>query len=193
MKLLLDYDGVILKNPKLTKYQFNKSAMFVQKHIHLPIQQCEHFNKKYYPKYGHTVTMLNEMFMKPVTLEEYNDYVFNKHDLNKLSPLVCSETKKHARSFINLIDYCEQTNKQWYIFTNAHLNWVMHFSSICDLPVTEDKVIWPRNLSLLKPNKESYDNIEKMFPNDNYMFIDDSEVNLDIPRSRSKWIPIKFD
>ena len=69
----------------------------------------------------------------------------------------------------------------------------MHFSSICDLPVTENKVIWPLNLTLLKPNKESYDNIEKMFPNDNYMFIDDSEVNLNIPRTRSKWIPIKFD
>jgi hypothetical protein len=69
----------------------------------------------------------------------------------------------------------------------------MHFSELCELPIEEKNVIWPQSLDLLKPKMLAYDNIEHMFPGETYMFVDDSEVNLQIPRQRSQWIPIKFD
>lgn len=193
MKLLLDYDGVVLKSRSLSDYQLRKSAMFVEKHTKLPFDKCQKMNKKYYPRYGHTVTMLNCLFKKPVTLEQYNDYMFNKKDLHELSWLVFPHTKQHAQSFIDLFNVCDNCNIDWYIFTNAHVDWVMHFARICELPIDEKKVIWPSTLDLLKPKAQSYDNIEKRFPDETLIFIDDSDVNLVIPQQRSQWIPIKYN
>ena len=190
MHLLLDFDGVILKNNKLTQYQFEKSCKFVQRHTCLNIDTCRTLNRKYYPVYGHSVTMLNTMFNKKISVEEYDEYVFNKRTLNKLVHLVDDDTLKHSSMFEYIFKHCEKNNIKWNIFSNAHINWIILFSQHMKLnDITEGKVVWPQSkLNLLKPNEEAYDNIEKMFPSSNlFTFIDDSYVNLDIVQKREKW------
>ena len=192
-QLLLDYDGVMLKNTNLSKYQLVRSAKFVQKHTHLTIGTCQHLNKKFYPTYGHTVTMLNKMFNKKVTIEEYDDYVFNKKSISRLDPLVDGDTKKHMKSFENLFEVCDKTNIVWNIFTNAHINWVMHFSEVMGMDtISHNNVIWPESkLELLKPNPKAYDRVEALFPEaTSFIFVDDSPVNLNDLIHREKWIPI---
>ena len=192
--LLLDYDGVVLKSKNLMEYQLRKSAKFVNKHTKMPYNICKDMNKQYYPKYGHTVTMLNKMFDIPVTLKDYNDYVFDFNTIKKLKGLVDLTTYEHGHSFKNVFDYCQANDISWYIYTNAHINWVIYFSYLLDIDIPLDKIIWPLNLSLLKPNQESYDTIEKELLNSNFIMVDDSMNNLVIPQSRpSKWTPIHFN
>ena len=194
--LLLDYDGVVLRNTYLSQYQLNRSAKFVQKHSHLSYQTCKEINSKYYPKHGHTVTLINKMFNKNVTLEEYNDYVFSLRHLKKLNHLVDAQTYEHGNAFNKLFEFCQANNMQWHTYTNAHINWVLNFSNLLDLPMISAKnIIWPLDISLLKPNKVSYDIIEKELCDygSSFTMVDDSLLNLTIPRERpNKWMPIHF-
>jgi hypothetical protein len=190
MHLLLDYDGVVLKNKHLTNYQYRRSARFVQKHTHMSMTMCEKLNKEFYPKYGHTLTMLNEMFKKNITLEEYNDFLYNKERLSRLVSVVDEETRHHAKSYEKALYLCHAMNINWHIFTNAHINWITYLSELIDMGgITEDKIIWPENkMHLLKPNDKAYERIENMLPSQYpYIFADDSRVNIDAVRERDGW------
>lgn len=190
MHLLLDYDGVVLKNKCLTNYQYRRSARFVQKHTQLSMTMCEKLNREYYPKYGHTVKMLNEMFSKNVSLEEYDDFLFRKEQLVRLATVIDEATRHHAKSYEKLFTICRQMDMNWHIFTNAHINWITYFSQLLEIDeIKEDKVIWPESkMHLLKPNSEAYKRVENTvnspYP---YIFADDSKVNIEAICEREGW------
>jgi hypothetical protein len=181
--LLLDFDGVILRDKNLISYQSKRSAKFVKQHTQLPMRTAEYINKKYYPKHGHTVMMLNERFFKNITLDEYNDFVFNKSNIARLP--IPKETIQYGKSFQRLFNQFDTT-----IFTNAHLNWVTHFIDVFDL--SPSQIIWPQEISLLKPNEKPYNSIEKQMPNVPKAFVDDSKINLEYPSHHLHWHTIHY-
>lgn len=190
IKLLLDFDGVIIKNKKIIRYQYQRSAKFVQKHLHVPISTADNLNRKYFPKYGHTVIMLNEHFQIPVTLEEYNDYVFPKQQIYRLDSLIDKKTFEHGNDFAK---HFKSKDYQTSIFTNAHVNWVTTFADIFDLPIEEHNIIWPQSLDLLKPMPKAYDNVSDFFKEaDRIIFVDDSEQNIEYPSRLQKWQTYHF-
>lgn len=192
--LLLDFDGVVLKNRNLHNYQLRRSAKFVQKHTNYSLRACEELNKVYYPTYGHTVTMVNKLFNQNTTLEDYNDFVFDKKELVKLDRLLDLSTVEHMKSFEKIIRKCTENPDElnWRIFTNAHINWITHFCVKVGLhDYSEDKVIWPTELNFLKPNEDAYVTVEnKLTKTDMFIFIDDSWVNLEAAQERDGWQPI---
>jgi FMN phosphatase YigB (HAD superfamily) len=188
--LLLDFDGVMLKNSNLTMYQFKRSVKFVQKHTYLPLSVCEEMNNTYYPKYGHTVMMLNQLFQKNVSLEQYNQFVFGKNNLKKLNKLVDKDTFNHFIKFEKITNYCKKNGIDWNIFTNAHINWITNFCEFIDFDgFNETKVIWPSDITLLKPNSKAYENAEKFIDfdpaKDIIFFVDDSSVNVESAKTRN--------
>lgn len=191
--LLLDFDGVILRNKQLSVYQSRRSAKFLQKHTSLPLSTCVKLNNTYYPKYGHTVLLVNDLFGKRTTLEEYNDYVFNKDHLQRLNRLVCEKSVEDIRGFENVFKSCARNNMDWAIFSNANINWVSHFSELGGLlDVTPSKIIYPTTLDMLKPEKKVYDYIESVYEQSTVVFVDDSTINLVEPEKRDRWIPVHF-
>jgi len=192
--LLLDFDGVVLRNKQLSLYQSRRSAKFLQKHTHLPLATCIKLNNEYYPKYGHTVLMVNHIFRKNTTLEEYNEYVFDKHHLNRLNNLVCERSVDQIKGFKDVFNTCAANDMDWAIFSNANINWVLHFSKLGGLEdVTDRKIIYPQTLDMLKPKKKAYDNIENIYSQCcTIVFVDDSSINLEEPEKRDNWIPIHF-
>jgi phosphoglycolate phosphatase-like HAD superfamily hydrolase len=191
--LLLDFDGVMLVNKQLTQYQLRRSARFVQKHSNMPLTQCIYINKEMYPLYGHTVMMINALYNKKVTLEEYDDFVFSKQQLRHLYKLVDKTSFHHMNNFNDVLKHCQEKDIDWYIFTNAHKNWIQYFTYLCDIEVPEQKIIWPSNVELLKPKVAAYDRVELKFQKDTtYTFFDDSSVNLIIPKERYHWKPHLF-
>jgi len=136
--------------------------------------------------------MINNMFNKNVTLQDYNEYVFNFDTIKKLKHLIDLPTYEHGHNFYKIINFCQLNNIKWYIYTNAHINWILYFSYLLDLPIGPKNIIWPFDLSLLKPYQVSYDLIEREI-NGSYIMVDDSLINLSIPNTRpNKWIPIHF-
>lgn len=193
LKLLLDFDGVILKSPKATRYQLDRSAKFVRKTTQLPLDVCKRLNAENYPKYGHTVAMLNRGFKRPVTLDDYNAFVFDPERIERLKPSVFDkEVYLEGVKFRRLFRFCETNGIDWRIFTNAHKDWVTTFGDLLDLPITQSKILWPRDLSCLKPNEGSYADVERRFgPEERFVFVDDTRDNL--PVGRDRWIPVHWD
>lgn len=188
-KLLLDFDGVILKNKNILKYQVSRSAKFVQKHTHLSLKKSHEINKVFYPKYGHTVIMLNELFHKHTTLEEYNEFVFDTLLISKLDYLIDEKTYNHGNAFTRMFE-CDNT----YVFSNAHLHWIEYFSESFDLNIQSKKIIWPQNINNLKPFARAYDTVHEKFGiHTNITFVDDSPKNLEYPKTLSNWNPILFE
>ena len=179
-RLLLDFDGVVLRDKRMSMYQTQRSAKFVKLHTALPMKTADFVNKRFYPVHGHTVLMLRERFFKDVTLEEYNDFVFDKRALKRLP--VTKEMTERGRAFRPLFYDVDNGFDTW-IFTNAHWNWIEHFVDIFDLPIKADRVIWPKDLTRLKPNEKAYKLVEtKIGKEVEKVFVDDSEVNLVYPR-----------
>jgi hypothetical protein len=194
-RLLLDFDGVMLKNKHAEQYQLRRSAKFVQHVTHLDLKTCERMNKKYYPIHGHTVLMTNKLFGLDVTLADYNEFVFAPSNIARLTRVLDDDTMHHMKAFNHVIDFCEQNNLEWNVFTNAHMNWVMFFSELLGVQrITTSKVIWPGNdVHALKPNAMAYDNVEAVYANtDCFIFVDDSKANLVVPEERNEWLPILF-
>lgn len=191
--LLLDFDGVILRNRNLMAYQAQKSAKFVQHHTHLHRDTCERINQKWYPHFGHTVTMLNEVFHKRVALAEYNSYVFNPVAIKRLNNLVDNETAETFRAYEKVFEACLERGWDWRVFTNAHVDWVMHFSNLFASSITEDKIIWPKYTTEMKPYEDAYANCEAMMPDAAmFLLVDDSPTNLVHPKNRIKWVPLQW-
>lgn len=190
IKLLLDFDGVIIRNQKILQYQYQRSAKFVQKHLHVPVTTADALNRKYYPKYGHTVTMLRQHFQKPISLEEYNEFVFPKNQIYRLDSLIDKKTFEYGNDFAA---HFTSTDYDTSIFTNAHINWVMVFADLLDLPITDKDVIWPQSVELLKPFPAAYDKLsEQLKDATRIVFVDDSVKNTDYPNLLEKWEPYHY-
>ena len=186
-QVLLDFDGVVLRDRRMSMYQTQRSAKFVKLHTALPMKTADFVNKRFYPVHGHTVIMLRERFFKDISLEEYNDFVFDKRALKQLP--VTKEMIEHGKAFRSLFDDFDA-----WIFTNAHWNWIEHFVDVFDLPIGQERVIWPTDLTRLKPNEKAYDLVEAKMKDlgEKKIFVDDSEINLVYPRKLG-WKTILWD
>jgi len=181
-KLLLDFDGVILRNKKLSDYQVRRSAEFVKKHVPLPFKDCYNINKQYYPEYGHTVIMVNNLFNKRTTLEEYNEFVYNKKQLAGL--VLDPPSFEHGNAF-NMF-----ANENTYIFSNAPEEWVGHFSEMLELNIKN--CICPRTLEDLKPLPRVYSALNARFSGQKIVFVDDSKKNLRPVSNYANWKTMHF-
>lgn len=191
--LLLDYDGVMLVHPTLREYQARRSAVFVQRHTNMPLDRCRFLNDTNYPKYGHTVNMINKMYQRNISLEEYNDFVFAKKHLMKLSKLLDKQAISHTKEFDAVFKACEQDHIEYRVFTNAPATWVLHFSQLAKLTIDEENIIWPFDTDHMKPSEVAYDDVEKQFEEGStFLFVDDSPLNLKAVSSRKRWHPFLF-
>lgn len=159
------------------------------------MKACESLNAQCFPKYGHTVLMLNNLFNKSVSLGEYNSFVFNKNTLVDLLPYIDSKTKTHFNSFAPFLKKCQRAQADSVIFTNAHHTWIDFFvKELSEDQVFQDMpVVYPSKLAELKPRKRAYNKVETTYPKaDTFWFVDDSSGNLTEPSLRPHWVPFHY-
>lgn len=194
--LLVDFDGVVLRNNRCVRYQCDQSAKFVQKVTGMSLRASEQMNRQWYPRHGHTVTMLNNMFDNVTTLEEYNSFVFDRQTMAAEIHDADFDVQTHEQfgNIMNLIDKCNKADISTAIFTNACLSWV----SYCTMKVAprllqKVQVIYPTRMNQMKPNYLAYDNVELLFPNkEEFWFVDDTKAHLLEPSKRDNWIPFYY-
>jgi len=196
--LLLDFDGVVVRNVHLARYQNRRSARFVQLHTKMELNECERLNAKYYPRFGHTVTMLNEMFGKDVSLASYQEFVFCKKAMHDLDEFFYHKSRHHTREFGEVFEYCASNDIACSIFTNAHPEWVSHFTALSGLGMDDTPVVFPETLDELKPNLAAYQKAAAILGGNggettgSYVFVDDSTINLDVAEKEFGWKPFLF-
>jgi FMN phosphatase YigB (HAD superfamily) len=193
-RILLDYDGVILRSARATHYQFSQSVKFMYTKLNktMSLVDCARANARYYPVHGHTVHMMNRLYDADVTLAEYNEFVFGKIEL-KRNALDDTRVLEDMAEFGKFVRVCKNLDVPVAIFTNAHPNWVSRtaLGAVCNLPVIHPE----DNLSLLKPAAEAYKRVNASFPGDSFVFIDDSADNCVAAETHGDglWSSVVFD
>lgn len=169
MKLLLDIDGVIIRDKLLLDHVRYNVVKYVS--TKLPsIESPSKLNTRLYNKYGHTAKGLRIEY--GIDTSDFDDHVYNKHVLEHLYDFLKSdEFLNDARTL--------HTFKNKSLFSNAPLKWTTPVSEIlkCDTGVYS------------KPDIHTY----LRFPEtEHYIFVDDKIGNL-VPISvLSNWTPIHF-
>jgi hypothetical protein len=188
--LLLDFDGVVLKNTHTLKHQNMRSLQLVQKHSGFDISYCKKLKQRWRPVYKQTVPLINGLFKKNVSLYEYQDFVFDPRYYTELIKDIDEETVLHMKEYEKLIQHCEKNKIPWHIFTNARIDWVLYFSCIAGIKIKEENIIWAleNDFTYLKPYYHSYQKVENMFPETKkFVYADDTYFNLEPVQKKDKW------
>ena len=183
--VLLDFDGVVLKNHPIHRTVGMKCRTYLQKYVPIrdPIKASE-LNRHLYESTGHTLTGLKELGY-PVSINEFNNYVYDNIDYSQLKDLK-QTNKSDIDDFRKLKHWCKTNEIKSYIFSNAPWQW-------CDTILKrmgENDIDVLNTFCLLKPNGKLYDAVEHLFPDHKFYFIDDKMSNLVPVMPRKNWIKI---
>lgn len=175
-KLVLDYDGVIFKNPYAMEMVSNRSAQFVSKKLKMSYSNARMLNATRYKVHGHTVKYLNDIGTK-ATLEEYNDFVFGNLNWDQLKMNIIDADYD---PIIDVLLLNKVQDQKCVLFSNAPRVWVDNTLKAlgADQSALFDIMVTCETLDELKPNPTLYNVIEECYPDNQLLFIDDSILNI---------------
>lgn len=188
MNILLDFDGIILRNEKINKIIEEKSIDFVHKKLNKSHFKSERINKFLYKTYGHTangIANYTSEKLEDIVLD-YNDFVFDNINYQDLSSYLTKDDKVR----IKMLSHRSKIYEHKYgLFTNAPLSWCVSLFNFLEEDlfnmIDKDKV-FTSDGGVLKPNKLVYEKVENNLENKIH-FIDDSNINLLPIKNNNKW------
>lgn len=198
--LLLDYDGIVLRNSIATNLITNRASYYTrnvisQKNNYLiDSQASKDLCQNLYKGYGHTLLGLKAIGFNTLDLKHYNQYVYSHIDYDELI-----RTNNDMLDIQSIIDFCNDNNIQIYTYSNAPKIWIENTlkknKNILNKLVDIRDVLHVRDdcEELLKPLPYIYDLIDKHFDkNTKFIFVDDSMYNLKYPLSKENWINVLY-
>ena len=171
--LILDVDGVVIRDPLLMAHMQHNVTEFVRKK--LPQSKQPHKAAHVlYKKYGHTALGLG------VSVKEFEDEVFDHSLISHLHTVLDSDT--FQRDLVYLRPLCKEYDVR--LFSNSPLIWTLPIASEFRAPVKIHK-----NHQFVKPDPRAYDMFPKTIPK---YFVDDSLLNLRTADGLPLWKCIHF-
>lgn len=188
--ILLDFDGVLIKNKNLGKLIEQKSIEFIKHKYSKSLHECTLVNTHFYKTYGHTALGLDTSNYKQNILD-YNQFVFSKLDYNELANMITDSDKE-------LLSRMKEYSYSFGLFTNAPLSWCENICHIAGTDIEhfiDDTKLFTSDNGLIKPKDEFYTHVENKLKKDKTIhFIDDSLINLNgIIASNPKWVTHHID
>lgn len=179
--LLLDFDGVVIRNERIAAIVKNKSESFIAKKYNLTKSQSARVNRVFYKTHGHTAIGVDPNNYKQHVLE-YNDYVFSDMEYSLLREYITPTDVRSLRNVVSL-------KRKYALFTNAPISWCENMCALAHVDLydfIDPSRCFASDEGLIKPKKEIYDRVEESLENHIY-FIDDSAINLEAVRDRDRW------
>jgi FMN phosphatase YigB (HAD superfamily) len=181
--LLLDVDGVLIRNKPLLKHVKDNCVKYVGSKMP-GCKNPELLNHILYLSHGHTARGLQNTFQ--VDAGDFNKEVYDRKLITHLHEFIRGdEFQQDTKEIQSLID------EGWTVslFTNSPAEWVY---PVADAIGSNVNVICPtRDLAraYMKPEASAYSQFPKWR---DYIFIDDSLKNLGTSRWLPNWKPVQF-
>ena len=181
--LLLDVDGVILRDRNLFAHVKHNATLYVKSKL----PECEdpsETNKFLYLAHGHTARGLNKTF--GIDASDFNDFVYDKSLMAHLADVLETQTFKNDAATIHSL-----TERGWPVtlFSNAPLQWVQPIALAINDKV-KIRVPGPDlTRACFKPDPAFYKEFDSC---GSYYFVDDSLKNIGTVRTWPNWRPIHF-
>lgn len=183
--VLVDFDGVIIKNKKINKVVVDRIEGYVQHKLGVSKDSAGALNEILYKKHGHTVKGMKKLRPNDTCLQEFNDYVYTGI-LDHIGDIDVSNEIKAWQDFENTLD---TYHVPYMIFTNAPRAWTNIF---IDPKIPNLHDIIGLNETTLKPGNYIYKIAQQVFDDKTIFFIDDKVDNLDFPRQKLNWHTLHF-
>lgn len=185
--ILLDFDGVILKNRHIDAYITKKSIEHVSISRKISLDHAMKLNSKLYPKLGHTSLINSDMCSVSKSIKDYNNYVFDNLNYSTIDTMLDDYNKNYIH---NIFEIKNDKSVPLGIFTNAPLSWCESILMLCDIDINEEfdeNYIFTSDNSFVKPLQISYDTVEKNIDNKKIYFIDDKKTNIQPIQDKTRW------
>lgn len=174
MSILLDVDGVLIRDKVLLDHVKNNVVRYVKKK--LPgLKRHEQLNSLLYKSYGHTAIGLTKEF--GIDTRDFDDYVYNRYLISHLYDYFFSDEFKNDTQIVKTL--CDTHDVSF--FSNAPLKWTEPIREAIDLRINNSD-------GNLKPKLESY----LKFGNKQITFVDDKMCNLIPTAFLNNWTPIHY-
>lgn len=199
--LLLDYDGVILRNNSANKLIAHRAGLYTQKVVSIKNNytidsKASHdlcFNV--YKGFGHTLLGINAVGIDhtEVTLRNYNNFVYSHIDYNDLT-----NTNNDMEDVEKVFNLCAKQDIDVYVFSNSPKRWIERTirkqkNVAKNMKDIRDKLnVQDDDASLLKPLPKIYDMINNLFKDKEIVFVDDSACNLQYSLTKSNWVNVLY-
>ena len=178
MNLLLDVDGVLVRDQKILDITRRNISSYVRMKIPR-VKNPDRLREYLYKRYGHTGYGMTKMFGIPTP--DFNSYVYDKDLMGSLVDLMCTEQfTTDAKTLRAIMDRGHIVT----LFSNAPPLWT--------LPIAEsiDQRVRVAHFPGLKPNPIAYASIRTNRRTN--IFVDDSLKNLKPVTNLPGWVPIHF-
>ena len=188
--LLLDFDGVILRNAKVRTYVQDACARLFAEKTRMPPRVAARVNRERYPLYGHTSILLTKEFGIPCTVQGFNRDVYEcmvKYD----------EVKKLLED--QDVDWIMDMSTalpldRAYVFSNAPTVWCKTLSDYLGLTgIPEERFLCSDRLQHLKPHPKAFLTADKFVSSTvGYFFVDDDPGNISAALNHKTWDGLLF-
>lgn len=189
--LLVDFDGVVVKNAQAVSYVGDKAARFVANRVALPnLSIAKDYNRELYTGHGHTLLGLRK-HGHDVHLREYNEYLYG--DVSKYSHLSLN-TYEHI-DWKAFLEAAKNMDFDVKFFSNSSSKWMSHFLPVDDTTYSMYEFQWylesmaHQNIfnTMLKPHRNMYDTLMYSYPGRTYHFVDDKVANFAYVQDDPRW------
>lgn len=194
--LLLDFDGVIIRNKKISSYVAHQCTRLLADYGGLTMQRAKVLNDKLYPVYGHTSYILEKDLNIPCSIKAFNKAIYSSYiNYDQVKKMISKDDREYAQEFRKIIRDAE-IKENVFIFTNANDIWCMYILmqlDILDL-IPRSNVLSSNVLKSLKPSKIAYDAaafyvdcFAKHEAKNQIVFVDDQAKNIEPIQNDPKW------
>jgi len=181
--LILDIDGVIVRDKKLLSHVKHNCVRYVEKKLPA-CKDPEKANRILYTTTGHTARGLSQNF--GIDVSDFNKEVYNTQLKTHLWEVLSStDFQKDAKDLHDLV------RQGWRVtlFSNAPIEWT---GEVAHAISDELFIVCPGSNILespLKPQASAYANFQK---HHTHVFVDDQMKNLETARYLPNWHPVLF-
>lgn len=192
--LMLDFDGVLLKNPKVQKYVAHKCTEYLAKRTGTTYAHAKQTNDARYPVHGHTARVLEKDFGLPCGPREFNQGVYGSMDFERVRSWLTQRDAEYART---VLDHWNVRRENTFVFTGAPRKWVLELREALALPFEDYRVLGSDVLGHFKPDPRAYAEAEffvrlNMPQVESFCLVDDGVENVKMAMVLPRWTGVLY-
>lgn len=177
MNVLLDVDGVLIRDPAIIHHMQDNITQYVR--LKVPrARNPEQMRTFFYKKYGHTARGITHALGIPTP--DFNTFVYDRPLMARLADHLTSDQFQEDADVVRKL---LNDGNNVTLFSNAPGIWTWPISCAIDLRVSTAK------FAGLKPQPVAYTHVRGPGP---FIFVDDLYDNLGPIKRCPPWIPIHF-
>jgi FMN phosphatase YigB (HAD superfamily) len=200
--LLLDYDGVVLRNNVANNLVAKRAGLYTRNVISMKNnymvdnQAATDMCFNLYKGFGHTLLGIQAIGLNDpnVCLRNYNRFVYSHIDYDELRL-----TNNDMKDVKKVVELCREKNVSTYMFSNSPKVWIKQTLGYQQQELAHDIAdvkdilnLRDDDATMLKPLPAIYDLIDHMFSDCEIIFVDDSACNFQYTLSRPNWTNVLF-